>query len=147
MEFKNYQYNVDELVKKYTGAKEAFEQKYKDKDYDRELPVQVLAYLNSEPTAYLKYGVYFGPVLEALKSFQLLPDTTPNNQPQEMIDAYTCAGAEGIDGRLLTLTAALEFKEYYDATFFSGNRNFFPYGDETEYVLEDKEWESLATML
>ena len=83
-----------------------------------------------------------GAVLKALKKLNVLPPQIINQEPPVLVHGYYYDDFEDIDGAILTLVAAFEFKDHYNNNMIQGSYIFYPFDDvEEEYVLHDMEWE------
>lgn len=134
--FLDYEYLTD----LFEDAKHAFSQHSPGKDYNKEIFVITDNFLKKEKLNYLKFGPYWWAVkaILAKKGFE------GYNGDTEIVlrDAYTVKNLETqtMDA-LATLMAAWEFKDYYNANYFQGSRDFAIWEDGSPYSLYDIEFE------
>ncbi|MDH3000360.1 hypothetical protein A1D23_09230 [Chelonobacter oris] len=140
MQVTNYLFDPQYLVDRFKDFKHRYEERNPGKSYEEDLPKITSRYLYSEPTAYIRFGVYWGAVLKALHSSGRFPEIQ-NNEPIVLVQGYSAPDTDGISGALLTLIAAFEFKDYYNSELMQGTREFEPFDDGTPYVLHDYEFE------
>lgn len=73
-----------------------------------------------------------------------MPVGVTNDEPPILIDAYTIPETDDISSEILTIIAAFEFKKYYNANLFQGSDTFYPFEDDTPYLLHDINMEMYA---
>ncbi len=122
---------ADEL----TSRKEQYLKHWEGQGKDPVHEMAQIAYreVRTKRDAYLRFGPYWWAVKQVLQETGLLPGSMPTD---DSLVKSIYSGGDEID----TLILAFVFREYYDANFFQGTREFNT-GDEFSYQLLDEDVE------
>ncbi|CDG00398.1 hypothetical protein [Avibacterium paragallinarum] len=134
--FLEYEYLID----LFNDAKHHFLQHSPNLDYHKEIYAITDRFIKKLPLNYLKFGPYWWSV----KAIMHAKGFIGYEGETEILlrDAYTVKNPATLQiDELATLMAAWEFKDYYNANYLQGNRDFAIWEDGSFYSLYDIEFE------
>lgn len=132
--FKNYlpdQLYLRDLLADYAHE---FGVKNPDKSHSDFMAEVLVKKIKSSKSAYLRFGAYWWALKAALieKGYDFTPDCEPLIK-----EAYCGRDERGNFSADVTMVAAYEFANWYDATQFQGGREFDLFGDGEYWSLSD----------
>lgn len=127
----------DDLAEKFAKNLSYYNSKNED-DYHTAFFRITDKFLKQAPLNYLKFGPYWWAIKQILHNQGFSGYV---GEPDLLAQFYRYQDENGKTNPYTTLTAGWLFKDYYNANFFQGNRQFALWGDQDIYELFDPYWE------